>query len=89
MQGGGNIVSNLLTKSYSLSDLRDPETRKSDHVDGTVPISQQQPKVVMRAKKVGINVTRSSSTQRPTSLIYFPAMEDVKESPRSAQNDYK
>ena len=91
LQGGGNIVSNLsnLTKSYSLSDLRDPETRKSDQVDGTVMLKPQQTKVVLRPKKAGSNVTRSSSTQRPSSLIYFPEMEDVKESPRTAQNDYK
>ncbi|CAO1419593.1 unnamed protein product [Diamesa serratosioi] len=87
IKGGGNIVSNYLTKSYSLSDLRDPATIKPDQVDGTVALSQQQPKVVVRTKK-GSNVTRSSSSQRPTSLIYFPAMEDVKESPRTAQNDY-
>lgn len=91
LQGGGNIVSNLsnLTKSYSLSDLRDTETRKSDQVDGLVVLKPQQTKVVLRPKKAGSISTRSSSTQRPSSLIYFPEMEDVKESPRTAQNDYK
>ncbi|XP_037031003.1 uncharacterized protein LOC119070671 isoform X2 [Bradysia coprophila] len=80
LKGGGNLVSSL-KKSYSLSDLSEPDVHRSqDEVDN---LTRSQ-----RVLRPRTHSTRSSSSGRNVDM-HFSEVDVIDSRPRGAKDDYR